>query len=63
MNDTNIGDITPPSYYNYKFKLMKAKNPQEVYLASSKSDGYHYGILKFNDLSVNNSLKYINLTY
>ena len=27
LNDTNIGYITPPSYYNYKFKLMSAKSP------------------------------------
>ena len=27
LNDTNIGEITPPSYYNYKFKLMSAKSP------------------------------------
>ena len=27
LNDTNVGEITPPSYYNYKFKLMSAKNP------------------------------------
>ena len=27
LNDTMIGDITPPSYYNYKFKLMSAKSP------------------------------------
>ena len=27
LNYTEIGDIDPPSYYNYKFKLMSAKSP------------------------------------
>ena len=27
LNDTTIGEITPPSYYNYKLKLMSAKSP------------------------------------
>ena len=36
LNDTNVGEITPPSYYNYKFKLMSAKSPQEVYLVLSR---------------------------
>jgi len=27
LNDTAIGDITPPSYYNFRFKLMSAKSP------------------------------------
>ncbi len=36
LNETGVGKIAPPSYYNYKFKLMSAKSPQEVYLALSK---------------------------
>lgn len=27
LNETNIGGITPPSFYNYKFKLISAKSP------------------------------------
>ena len=27
LNDTNVGEITPPSKYDYKFKLMSAKSP------------------------------------
>ena len=59
LNDTNLGEISPPSYYNYKFKLMSAKSPSEVYLALSKPNGYYWGFLKFNDLSIDNSIKYV----
>ncbi len=27
LNETEIGEITPPSYYNYRYKLMSAKSP------------------------------------
>ena len=27
LNETEISDIIPPSYYSYKFKLISAKSP------------------------------------
>ena len=42
---------------------MSAKSPSEVYLALSKPNGYYWGWLKFNDLSIDNSIKYFKLRY
>ena len=57
LNDTNLGEISPPSYYNYKFKLMSAKSPSEVYLGIYKpTTPYQYVILKFNDLLIDSSI-------
>jgi len=58
LNETNIVGITPASFYKYKFKLMSAKSPEEVYLAISKSYDKYYGLIKINDLSIDSSFRY-----
>ena len=55
LNDTTIGQIAPPSYYNYKFKLISAKSPQEVYLAFSRPDKTYWGFFWFIDFSKDSS--------
>ncbi len=61
INDpTNMGDVNPPSKQSYRFQLMSARSPTQVYLCVNKpgigtfvASNFQRGLIKFTNLAVN----------